>query len=122
MIADGVIGHNISGLTKSFCLVVQVKRVPEARDPLIRLYGGMLAAASLNWERDNRVSQEIYGCYTIADNWTFIRGLVSDIEASRPTMTVASSREYSVKVEAETIVRILKFITGKFAQGAADPA
>jgi hypothetical protein len=121
-IADGVIGHNISGLTKSFCLVVQVKRVPEARDPLIRLYGAMLAAASLNWERDNRVPQEIFGCYTIADNWTFIRGLVSDIEASRPTMTVASSREYSVKVEAETIVRILKFITGKFAQGAADPA
>jgi len=121
--ADGVVGHNISGVTKSFCLiVVAAKQGPEAQGPLIHLYGAMLAAARLNWERDNRVPQEIFGCYTVADSWTFMRGLVSDIEADRPTMTVFSSREYAEKVEAETILRVLKSITGKCAQRVADAA
>jgi hypothetical protein len=82
----------------------------------------MLAAAKLNWAQDNRVPQEIYGCYTIADNWIFAHGLVADIEDLRPTMTVALSRAYSEKVEAETILRILKSITSEFAQGLADVA
>jgi hypothetical protein len=114
-IADGAVGYNISGPTKSFCLiVVEVKREPELQDPLSQLYGAMLAAARLNWAQDNRVPQEIYGCYTIADNWIFAQGLVADIEALQPTMTVALSRAYSETVEAETILRILKSITGKF--------
>jgi len=122
-IADGVVGHNISGIIKSYSLVVvQVKREPEAQDPLIQICGAMLAAARLNWERENRLPQEIFGCYTIADNWIFVRGLVSDTEADRPTMTVASSREYVEKIEAETILRVLKSITGKYAQEMTDAA
>jgi len=121
-IADAVIGFNISGITKSsFCLtVLQANLGMQAQDLQIRLYAAMLAAARLNWERDKRLPQEIFGCYTIADNWTFARGLVSDVEAARPTMTVASSREYVERVEAETILRILKFITGKYTQELAD--
>ena len=115
-IADGAVGYNLSGPSKSFCLiVVEVKRESEAEDPLSQLYGAMLAAAQLNWAQDNQVPQEIYGCYTVADSWIFAHGLVADIEAMRPTMTVALSRAYSEKVEAETILRILKSITGKFA-------
>jgi len=122
-IADGAMGYNIAGPTKSFCLiVVGVKREPELQDPLSQLYGAMLAAARLNWEQDNRVPQEIYGCYTVADSWIFAHGLVADIESLQPTMTVALSRAYSEKVEAETILRILKSITGKCAQGLADVA
>ncbi|MGH9755480.1 MAG: hypothetical protein ACREA2_22095 [Blastocatellia bacterium] len=122
-VADGVIGLNISGITKSFYLiVVEAKRGLEAPDPQVQLYGAMLAAARLNWEHDNRIPQEIFGCYTVADNWTFVHGLVSDIETDRPTMTVASSREYAEKVEAEAILRILKSITGKHAQELADAA
>jgi hypothetical protein len=122
-IADGVVGHNISGLAKSFCLVVvAVKHDPDAQDPLIRLYGVMLAAAGLNWAQDNRLPQEIYGCYTIADNWIFAHGAVIDFEAPQPAMTVSLSRAYSGTVEAETILRILKSITGKLAQELADAA
>jgi Clp amino terminal domain, pathogenicity island component len=122
-IADGAVGYNLSGPSKSFCLiVVEVKREPEEQDPLSQLYGAMLAAAKLNWAQDNRVPQEIYGCYTIADNWIFAHGLVEDFEDLRPTMTVALSRAYSEMVEAETILRILKSITSKFAQGLADVA
>jgi hypothetical protein len=121
-IADAVIGFNISGITKSsfYLIVLQAKLGMQARNLQGRLYAAMLAAARLNWERDKRLPQEIFGCYTIADNWTFARGLVSDIEAARPTMTVASSREYAEKVEAETILRILKSITGKYAQELTD--
>ena len=120
-IADGAVGYNISGPTKSLCLiVVDVKRELEEQDPLSQLYGSMLAAAKLNWAQDNRVPQEIYGCYTVADNWIFAHGQVADIENLRPTMTVALSRAYSEKVEAETILRILKSIASKFAQGLAD--
>lgn len=122
-IADGVVGDNISGVTKSYHLiVVEAKRGLEAQDPQIQLYGAMLAAARLNWEQDSRVPQEIFGCYTIADNWTFMHGLVSEMEADRPAMTVASSREYAEKIEAEAIFRILKFITGKYAQKLAAAA
>src|SRR5262245_57597182 len=121
--ADGAVGYNISGPTKSFCLVVvQVKREPESQDPLFQLYGAMLAAAQLNWAQEKQVPQEIYGCYTVADSWIFAHGLVDDIEDLRPTMTVALSRAYSEKVEAETLLRILKSITSKFAQGLADVA
>jgi hypothetical protein len=116
-IADGVLGLNLSGLAKSFCLVmVQVKHELEAQDPLIQLYGAMLAAARLNWARDDLDTEEIYGCYTIADNWIFAHGLVADMDAPRPTMTVALSRAYSETLEAETVLRILKSITGKYAQ------
>jgi Clp amino terminal domain, pathogenicity island component len=122
-IADGVVGSDISGPTKSFCLiVVEVKREPEIDDPLTQLYGAMLAAAMMNWAQDNRVPQEIYGCYTIADNWIFAHGLVADIETLRPKMTVALSRAYSETIEAETILRILKSITGKYAQKLIDYA
>jgi len=120
-IADGVIGYNLFGISKSFRLiVVEAKRRAEAQDPQLQLYGAMLAAARLNWEQDGRVEQEIFGCYTVADNWTFMHGLVSDIEADRPKLTVASSREYAEKIEAESILRILKFITGRYSQDLAE--
>jgi len=122
-IADGVVGHNISGVTESYYLiVVEAKRGLEALDPQIQLYGAMLAAARLNWERNGETPQEIFGCYTIADNWTFVHGLVSDFENDYPVMTVASSREYAEKIEAETILRILKSITGKYVQELANAA
>jgi hypothetical protein len=73
----------------------------------------------LNWEQNGETPQEIFGCYTITDNWTFLHGLVSEFESDRPAMTVTSSREYGEKTEAETILRILKFITGKYVQKVA---
>jgi hypothetical protein len=122
-IADGVVGHNIAGVKKSFSLIVlEMKRERNLQDTKVQLYGAMLAAARLNWERNYQVPQEIFGCYIVADNWTFIHGLVSDFEAERPKMTVASSRWYSEKTEAETILRILKSITGSYAQRLTDSA
>jgi hypothetical protein len=122
-VADGVVGHNIPGVKKSFCLIVlEMKRDRKLQDTKVQLHGAMLAAARLNWVRNNKVPQEIFGCYIVADNWTFVHGLVSDFEADRPKMTVASSCWYSEKMEAETILRILKSITGRYAQKLTDSA
>ena len=122
-IADGVLGRNISGVTESYYLIViEAKRGLEALDPRVQLYGAMLAAARLNWEENGEIPQEIFGCYTIADNWTFVHGLVSDFEKDSPAITVASSREYAERTEAETILRILKSITGKYPYKLAKAA
>jgi hypothetical protein len=122
-IADGVVGRNISGVTESYYLIViEAKRGLEALDPRVQLYGAMLAAAKLNWEGNSEIPQEIFGCYTIADSWTFVHGLVSDFEKDSPAITVASSREYAERSEAETILRILKSVTGKYAYELAKAA
>jgi hypothetical protein len=122
-IADGVVGYNVSGPTTFIRLVVvKVKRESGEQDPLIQLYGAMLAAAKLNWEKNYRISQEIFGCYTLADNWIFARGRVANTEVLQLTMTVALSRAYSETNEAETILRILKSIMRKAVQEVAYPA
>jgi hypothetical protein len=122
-IADGVLGKVLSDRVESpYLVVVEAKRGLEAYNPEAQLIGEMLAAARLNWEQNGETPQEIFGCYTITDNRTFVHGLVSEFESDRPAMTVTSSREFAEKTEAETILRILKFITGKYVQKMASAA
>jgi hypothetical protein len=71
----------------------------------------MLCAARLN-EQAGHPSREIYGCYTVADLWTFLRGRL-DWRDPKPLMSVLSSREYTEKTEAATILGILGSIVGK---------
>jgi hypothetical protein len=58
-----------------YIVVVETKRGIDNQNPLFQLYGQLLAAAHLNWENENQEHspQEIFGCYTIADSWTFVR-------------------------------------------------
>jgi len=71
----------------------------------------MLAAAWLNWQQTpTTTEQDIFGCYMIGDNWTFIRGIVSDFEADYPVIQLEFSPEYFQRLQAETILQILKFI------------
>jgi hypothetical protein len=88
----------------------------ESQDPVPQLYGQLLAAAHINWEQEKKRCQEVFGCYTIADSWTFLRAEVTDIETDLPTLRVEYSREYTEKTEAETILKILKFIVAKYLQ------
>lgn len=113
-IADGVLGKSVTGFVESpFLVVVEAKKGIEAENPLFQLYGQILAAAHLNWENDGYDPQEIFGCYTIADSWTFLRGEVEGIDSQLPTLRVEYSREYVEKLEAQTILRILKGIVSK---------
>jgi len=121
-IADGVMGYSVAGrLEMPYLVVVETKRGVENQNPIFQLYAQLLVAARLNWEGDSLQDskaerapiQEIFGCYTIADSWTFVRAEVSEIESDRPTLKVESSQEYSEKSDAETILKVLKSIVAK---------
>ena len=114
-VADGVLGDAVSGMIDApYLIVVEAKRGLEAQNPQYQLYGAMLAAAWLNQQRNPLERQEVYGCYTIGDNWTFVYGIVAGIEAEMPVLTVLYSREYAERLEGTTILRILKSIVQRF--------
>jgi hypothetical protein len=109
--ADGAIGRPIAGeIHAPFLVVVEAKRGVESVSPVAQLYGELLAAARLNAKETGASAQRLYGCYTVADNWTFIEMTVDDLNAARPTVTVITSPELNEKVEAATIAKVLKSI------------
>lgn len=116
-IADGVIGRSVTGrIEVPYLVMVETKRGIEGQNPIAQLYGELLAAARLNWE-DNSDSvletQEIFGCYTIADSWTFVRAIVGAIDSDRPTFYTENSREYTEKTHSTKILKTLKAIVGR---------
>lgn len=114
-IADGVIGPSIAGrIQATYFVMVETKRGIEASDPVYQLYGQLLAAAWMNSQIDGKDDQEIFGCYTIADAWTFVRGEVVGISSDRPSLSVEFSPEYTEKIEAPTILKILKGIIRRY--------
>lgn len=115
-IADGAIGRCVSSYMEApYLVVVEAKRGLEAQNPLFQLYGQLLAAARLNWQLNTQDPQEVFGCYTIADAWTFVRAIVQGLESDRPSLTVETSREYSEKNDAVLILKLLRSIVGKQA-------
>ena len=96
-----------------YFVVHEAKRGINAPDPLYQLYGEMLAAAWINWKTDTTPQQQIFGCYTITDDWTFVHGSVSEIESERPVFHVEFSPRYNGILEAERIVQLLKFIVAR---------
>ncbi|MEO0458928.1 MAG: hypothetical protein AAF152_20430 [Cyanobacteria bacterium P01_A01_bin.114] len=110
-VADSVFGREIEGRIETpYLVVLETKRGIEAKNPQHQLYGQLLAAAWLNWKENSRATQEIWGCYTVADVWTFNRAEITGFEAARPSMVIETSREYSEKLEAVMILKILKQI------------
>ncbi|MDM8527834.1 hypothetical protein QUF58_06410 [Anaerolineales bacterium HSG24] len=110
-VVDGMLCRSVAGQPEQpYLVVVEAKRGLEAKNPRFQLYGELLAVAHLNWESNAEPSQEIFGCYTIGDSWTFLRAIIQDIDTKRPQLTLESSREYVEKIEAETILKILKLI------------
>lgn len=110
--ADGALAASINeepGLL--YLVIVQAKRGIGARDPMAQLLGAMLCAARSN-EREGHAAGEIFGCYTIGDVWTFLRGTL-DWSQPKPAMSVLASREYTEKNEAATILSILDSIVAK---------
>lgn len=110
-VVDGVLGRGITGVVESpYLIVMEAKKSLDAQDPRFQLYGQLLAAAHLNWRNDQQPMQELYGCYTISDSWTFVQARVEQIDSESPTMTLEFSREYVEKIEAAAILKILKNI------------
>jgi len=114
-IVDGVLGRCVDDVIEApLLVVVEAKRGLDNQNPLAQLYGQLLAGAYLNWQEDRKEPQIIFGCYTIADIWTFIRAEVGGIEEDVPSLMVESSREYGGKWEGETICCLLKQIVAPY--------
>ncbi len=115
-IADGVLGNTVAGRLESpYVVVVETKKGIEGQNPVSQLYGQLLAAAHLNWEPEKPARQEIFGCYTIADTWKLVRAQIDGIDSEKPLMHIEFSREYVEKLEAETILKVLKKMVNKYA-------
>lgn len=114
-VADGALGKTVAGrLEAPYLVILETKRGVEAQNPVFQLYGQLLAAARLNWERTPDEPQEIFGCYTIADSWTFVRAEVSALDAEKPTLRSETSKEYVEKVDARIILKLLKAIVDRY--------
>ncbi len=113
-VVDGVLGKSAIGRIEApYLVVVEAKKGIDAQNPVYQLYGQLLTAAYLNWQLNQNDCQEIFGCYTIGDTWKFVRAEVSEIGSDRPTLTTEYSREYVEKLEAATILKLLKGIVQK---------
>ncbi|MEM8640767.1 MAG: hypothetical protein AAGG51_18400 [Cyanobacteria bacterium P01_G01_bin.54] len=118
-VADGVVARCIEGELKTpYLIVLEAKRGLEAENPKYQLYGQLLAIAQMNWQSNGRDPQVVFGCYTIADTWTFVRAEVKEIESDRPTLRLESSRDYVEKLEAVNIFRILQGIVEQYTHFA----
>lgn len=114
-VADGALGHTIAGRFEApYLIVVEAKKGIDHTNPIGQLYGQLLAATHLNWQRTHTEPQEMFGCYTIADTWKFMRAEIAEIESDRPIMKLEYSREYVEKLEAATIFKILKGIVSRY--------
>lgn len=49
----------------------------------------------------------------MGDDWTFVRAELDALDTARPSMSVVSSWEIDEKLEAATIVKILKAIVAQ---------
>jgi hypothetical protein len=109
--ADGAIGRAVAGeLRAPFLVLVEAKRGVEGKTPVAQLYAELLAAAIMNAQATGQPSQVLHGCYTVADNWTFVEMRAEGLDTPHPSASVVSSWELNEKVEAATIARILKSI------------
>ncbi|MEM7539124.1 MAG: hypothetical protein AAF639_43600 [Chloroflexota bacterium] len=127
--ADGVLARVIGGIVRTpYLVTLEAKRSVEAKNPQFQFLGQLLVAAKLNWQgrsdakqnMEDDTPQEIFGCYTIGDVWTFARATVQGLDesgnsgATKPLMTVETSREFVERLEAETILKILKKIVARY--------
>jgi hypothetical protein len=114
-VADGALGKSLLGRIEApYLVILETKRGTEAPNPIFQLYGQLLAAARLNWEQDQKDPQEIFGCYTIADSWTFVRAEVQHMTTDRPTLAIEPSQEFGETTKAGTILKLLKGIVARY--------
>jgi hypothetical protein len=111
--ADGALAASIDEeVGTPYLVVMEAKRGVGGTDPMPQVLGAMLCAARLN-EGSGHPVPEVFGCYTVADVWTFVHGRF-DFREPKPAMSVTVSPEYSERLEAETILAILESIVSKY--------
>ena len=69
-----------------------------------------LLVAAVHHRRAPRPVQEVHGCMTVADVFKFVQVEVRFEEGQRPRMHVSSSREFSTRAAARTVLATLRAI------------
>jgi len=124
-VVDGVLAPEEGVLAgtpgQPFLLVIETKRGVDATDPRPQLFAAILAVL---WTRLGRARAgddgpvEVFGCFTVSDTWTFVHAEATlRPEGSHPRLgvTLSWSREYTERVEADAILRVLRWITRRHA-------
>jgi hypothetical protein len=93
-----------------FLLVVEAKRGMEALDPRPQLIAALVAVLWAELGRRGGEHAETFGCFTVGDIWTFAHATATALpvgSSPRLAVSLAWSREYAERSEAETIFRLL---------------
>ncbi len=117
-VVDGVLAKEgvLAGAPgRPFLLVVEAKRGMDGVDPRPQLIGAILVVL---WGelagRGDGATAATYGCFTVGDIWTFVRAeaRVAGGATGAPglAVTLAWSREFAERSEAEVILRALRSI------------
>lgn len=122
-VVDGALATDAAGQpVDPFFLVVEAKRALDAADPLPQLQGAMLSLALRRLDDDPHAEHEVFGCFTIGDAWTFVRGRFARAEGDGGAAVRADyhpSRELSEHAEADAIAAILKAVVARQRPKAA---
>ncbi len=123
-IVDGALAVDAAGQPVApFLLVVEAKRALEASDPLPQLQGAMLTVALQRLEEHPDREHDVFGCFTIADAWTFLRGRFGRSPTADGRFEITAeyhpSRELSERAEADAIASILKAVVALRARTSA---
>lgn len=103
-------------------LIVEAKRGTEATNPVPPLHAALLCVGWNETQMRGAPEHLGYGCFTIADNWTFVEARVRAGKGARPRLSLRSSREYSERLEAHLILSIFLAIEDQWRAQAAPPA
>lgn len=107
-VIDGALARDEAGTpAEPYFLVIEAKRGVDAQDPMAQCVGSMLAVALKGLAR--ATPAEVFGCFTIADTWTFLRGrLVASEAPARLSFDLTISREYEARFESTLVLALLK--------------
>ncbi len=113
-VADGTLARDEAGLPSDpYLLVIEAKRGIDAVDPMAQCVGSMLAVGLKRLTATK--PEEVFGCFTIADTWTFLRGSLSTEtgDAARLRLDLTVSREYEGRFESALVLATLKGIVSR---------
>ena len=113
-VIDGALARDEAGLpAEPYLLVIEAKRGVDAQDPMAQCVGSMLAVGLQRLDRG--APAEVFGCFTVADTWTFLRGLVAATthDPARLTLDLTISREYEGRFESALVLAILKGVVDR---------
>lgn len=113
-VVDGALARDEAGLpAEPYLLLIEAKRGVDAQDPMAQCVGSMLAVGLQRLAR--AAPTDVFGCFTVADTWTFLRGRVATMpqDPTRLTLDLTISREYEGRHESALVLAILKGAVGR---------